>query len=78
MDVPREGLKGGNYSLTLVGYDVDPEWVGDSMVASNQYFFQLLSPDLKVTPTMIDFGQMGVGMAAQEIITISNHGNRMR
>ena len=75
VDVPREGLKGGNYSLTLVGYDVDPEWVGDSMVASNQYFFQLLSPDLKVTPTMIDFGQMGVGMAAQEIITISNHGN---
>jgi hypothetical protein len=73
--VPLASLAGGDYSLALVGTDLDPEYVGDMMVASNQYYFRLLASTIVVTPSQLDFGQVGVGLTSNLTVTVSNSGN---
>ncbi|MGD9611281.1 MAG: lamin tail domain-containing protein [Kiritimatiellia bacterium] len=76
VDVPLASLPGGSYSLALVGSDNDPEYVGDTMVASNQYYFRLLSPYIAFAPAVLDFGQVGVGLTSNMTVSITNFGNQ--
>ncbi|MDD4117916.1 MAG: choice-of-anchor D domain-containing protein [Kiritimatiellae bacterium] len=73
--VPVASLSGGDYVLALVGSDYDPEYVGDILTVSNQYFFRILAATINVQPTLLDFGQVGVGLTSNMLVTVSNSGN---
>ncbi|HPV48044.1 MAG TPA: choice-of-anchor D domain-containing protein, partial [Kiritimatiellia bacterium] len=77
LNIPRELITHGDYTLGLMGMEYDPEWVGDAAIASNMYFFQVTAAEIVVTPSSLDFGQVGVGLMANQALTISNSGNRV-
>jgi hypothetical protein len=74
-DIAKALMLPGDYHLGVSGQDVDPEWVGDSLTASNQYFFRVLAPLISVAPDSLSFGQVGIGLTSNLVVTVSNSGN---